>query len=41
MKTLPSQKDTRSVGSYEFGTLLLLALFVVPLALHVLANLAV
>jgi hypothetical protein len=40
MNTLSSKKTPRPVGSLEFGTLMLLALFVVPLALHVLASLA-
>lgn len=39
MSTLTSKKTPRPVGSLEFGTLMLLALFVVPLALHVLASL--
>jgi hypothetical protein len=40
MNTLSSEKTPRPVGSFEFGTLMLLALFVVPLAMHVLASLS-
>jgi hypothetical protein len=39
MKTLPSGKDSRPVGSYEFAALMLLML-AVPLAMHVLAILS-
>jgi len=38
MKTLPSKKAPRPLGSYEFGTVMLLALFVAPLVLHLLAS---
>jgi hypothetical protein len=38
--TLASKKTPRPMGSLEFGTLMLLALLVAPLAIHVLASLA-
>ena len=41
MNTLPSEKTPRPVGSLEFGTLMVLALVVAPLAMHVLASLYV
>jgi hypothetical protein len=37
MKTLPSDKASRPFGSYEFGTLMVIALFVAPLAVHLVA----
>lgn len=41
MQTLPSEKTPiRPMGSFEFGRLMLLAVFVVPLAVHILASLA-
>jgi hypothetical protein len=40
MKTIDQRRATRPLGSYEFGTLMLLALFIAPLALHLLAALA-
>jgi hypothetical protein len=40
MKTIDQSRTERPLGSYEFGTLMLLALFVAPLALHLLAGLA-
>jgi hypothetical protein len=40
MKTLPSNKPSRPVGSYEFGALIVLALFAAPLAVHLVAILA-
>jgi hypothetical protein len=39
MKTIDQRRTERPLGSYEFGTLMLLALFVAPLALHLLAGL--
>ena len=40
MKTLPSEKASPPLGSYEFGTLMLVGLFAVPLAIHLLASLS-
>ena len=40
MKTVRSERAPRPLGSYEFGTLMLLGLFVAPLALHLLARLS-
>jgi hypothetical protein len=40
MTTVQSQPAARPLGSYEFGAVMLLALFVAPLAIHVLAGLA-
>ena len=40
MNRLPSERTTRPLGSYEFGMVMLLALFVAPLTMHLLAGLA-
>jgi hypothetical protein len=39
MKSVQSKPAPRPLGSREFGTLMLLALFVAPMALHVVASL--
>ena len=40
MTTVPSQRPARPLGSYEFGTLVLVGLFIAPLVLHLLAGVA-
>jgi hypothetical protein len=40
MTTVPSQRPARPLGSYEFGTLVLVGLFMAPLVLHLLASVA-
>ena len=39
MNALPSEKTARPIGSFEFGTLMLLGLFAAPLVMHLLASL--
>lgn len=38
--TVQERRAARPLGSYEFGTLMLLALFMAPLVLHFLAGIA-
>jgi hypothetical protein len=40
MMIVESHRTARPLGSYELGTLLLLGLFVAPLAFHVIAGVA-
>ena len=39
MKTVQSEKKFPPMGAYEFGGVMLFALFGLPLAVHLLANL--